>query len=82
MNMYDVDNYVWKVFRILLRDFPWNDAENLVSPVRWYIRTGRAPWEWCKLLTAAKPFMVARRLRDGGTYEEALTRVHQLIGWE
>ncbi len=71
-----------QIMRELYRLGSARDAERDIMPLTWYINTGRASSDFLRRLLAAKPFMVARRLHKGGTYEETINRVCHLIGHE
>ena len=53
-----------------------------LAPLSWYVTTGRASCDFLRLLVNAKPFMVARILMKGGSYEEALERLKGYLGLE
>lgn len=63
----------------LLSKYGMRAMENDVAPLEWYLKTGRASYEYCKALNSCKPFMIARRLHKGGSYDEALQRVSAYI---
>lgn len=80
----NLDLYLWEVRYTLQRKHHCgkDEAENLLSPLKWYIDTGRASCEFLHLLVKAKPFMIARKLVKGGSTDEAVNRVKTYLGYE
>lgn len=76
-----VDECLWQIKARLMGKYGCDQADNDIAPLSWYVSTGRASCEFLRLLVSAKPFMVARKLHDGGTYSEALDRIKQYIGY-
>ena len=58
----------------------FDEAGVVIAPLEWYVNTGRASTEFLHALVDAKIYMVARRLRGDGTYDEVLGRIHKLLG--
>lgn len=81
MNCNTIDEYLWKVELYLMKKFGCDRAKQDIAPLVWYIRTGRAPSAWLRLLMEKWPYNVAKILHNGGSYAEALTRVDEYIGW-
>ena len=79
--MLGYENILWRIERVLRAKYGIDQADRDIDPLAWYIKTGRASMEFIKLLSDAKPFMVARRLHEGGSYEETIQRVKKLIGY-
>jgi hypothetical protein len=73
---------LWVLEAQLRKRYGIDQAERDLAPLAWYINTGRASTDFIKLLSQAKPFMVARRLHDGGSYDEVIRRVKRYIGYE
>ena len=74
-----IDDHVWKVYSYLTRKYGTKRADIDISPLKWYINTGRASTAYLKAFLAAKPYMVGRKLHQGGSYDEALARVNEYI---
>lgn len=74
-----VDNYIWEVRRRLMRKYGTNESASDIAPLSWYIGTGRASTDFLRALLSCKPFMIARKLHEGGSYEEAIRRVKEYI---
>lgn len=77
-----VEMGLWHIERHLIEKYGLDTADIDMTPLRWYIDTGRASVDFLRALLAAKPFMVARKVHQGGSYEEVITRVKKYIGWE
>ena len=76
-----IERNIWKIQRVLLEKYGTAQAASDVAPLVWYIETGRASADYLRKLFAVKPFLIARRLHLGGSYDEVLARVGNLIGW-
>lgn len=70
---------MWAIEKCLRDRHGCDQAERDMDPLVWYIRTGRASLEFLRKLSHAKAFMVARRLHEGGSYEETIQRVKRYI---
>lgn len=70
----DLNSYLMKKYGVL-------EAERDISPLAWYINTGRAPTEFLKALYKAKIFMIARKLHAGGSYQDAINRIKKYLGF-
>lgn len=74
-----IEDHVWKVYRYLIRKYGTKTAEIEVYPLRWYINTGRASTAYLRAFLSVKPYMVGRKLHDGGSHDEALARANEYI---
>ena len=77
-----IDEYLWKVERYLMKKYGVDQASRDADPLKWYIRTGRACPAWIRQLMEKIPYNVAKILHKGGSYEDAIERVHNYIGWQ
>lgn len=77
-----VQEGLWRIERYLIDRYGMDQAEQDVSPLAWYIGTGRASVDFIRAVLAAKPFMIARKLHEGGSYDEAMARVKKYLGEE
>lgn len=77
-----VETGLWQIQRCLMEKYGTDQAIIDIAPLQWYVSTGRASCDFLRALLSAEPFMVARKLHLGGSYEEALARVKEYIGWE
>lgn len=73
---------LWHIQRHLIEKHGNAIAEQDMYPLQWYIATGRASTTFLHKLFNAKPFMVARKLHQGGSMEDAIDRVKKYIGME
>ena len=74
-----IDNFIWKTKLYLMRKYGCDAADREISPLAWYINTGRASVPFLKALIASKPFMVARILHKGGSDDEIISRVKAYV---
>lgn len=78
-----IETMLWHIQRELMDRYGVDASNREISPLKWYINTGRASTEFLhKLYAYGKPFMVARRLHQGGTDEEIIKRIQKLIGYQ
>ena len=67
-NMYlQIERYLWR--------YGVDQASRDLAPLRWYIDTGRASNDFIKACAMAKPFMIGRKLHQGGSYQEVVQRI-------
>lgn len=76
-----IDNYLWEVTSRLFK-YGVDEAHSEVAPLKWYITTGRASTDFLRAMVAAKPYMIARKLHEGGTYDEAIARLKKYLHQE
>ena len=74
-----VDTAIWQIERWLMTRYGNNQASIDVDPLRWYCNTCRASTDFLHALVNAKPYMVARRLHQGGSCREAIDRVRAYL---
>lgn len=77
-----IDDYIWKVQKILMEKYGVDEGERDIDPLKWYIHTGRAPTKFIHHLLDAKPFMIARKLHMGGSVNETIDRIKIYIKYE
>lgn len=78
-----VEQRLWEIARInAVKLSGWDEAYRLNAPLEWYVLTGRAPVAFLRLLMAAKPFMIARKLRMGGSYDETVKRIKKYLKFD
>ena len=63
------------------------DADRAIAPLEWYVRTGRAPGAFVRILngcTCRQKTTIANRLIKfiGGDYQDAINSVCQYIGFD
>lgn len=64
------------------RKYGYDETAQDIAPLSWYIGTGRASLDFLRAFMVAKPFMVARKLHLGGSYEEVIRRIKEYIKYE
>ena len=75
-----VDECLWQIrMRLYQSGACWDEADCEIAPLAWYVNTGRASTEFLRALVTARPFMVARRLHEGGSYDEVIGRIKGLL---
>lgn len=71
-NMYlQIERYLWR--------YGVDQASMDLAPLHWYIDTGRASNDFIKACAMAKPFMIGRKLHQGGSYQEAVQRIKDYL---
>lgn len=74
-----IDKCLWEIKWYLMRKYTTQEAERDVEPLHWYITTGRAPSDFLRSLINAKPFMIARKLHNAGTYDESIETIKSYL---
>lgn len=77
-----IETGLWHIHRYLLQKYGTYRAQEDMDPLYWYIGTGRASTDFIWAVLTAKPFMVARKLHQGGSYDDVIRRVKKYIGYE
>ena len=81
-----IDNILRSVEGHMMRKYGVDNAQKELSPLRWYIDTGRASTEFIRRLLNAKPFMLGRKLHSAsgtyGTYEDIIRYIKRYINAE
>lgn len=70
-----IDDQLWNVKKALFSKVSVDEAGRIISPLSWYISTGRASIPFLKWFLSAKPFVVARLLMKGGSDDEIIARL-------
>ena len=81
INATSIETGLWVIQRYLMERYGVDEAAQDVAPLSWYINTGRAPVEFIRMVLTTKPYMIGRTLHEGGTYDEAIQRVKDYIGF-
>ena len=79
MSYTTVDNYLWEVTRYIMTRKGVDESVRMTDPLTWYVNTGRASAGFLKRLVDTKPYIIARLLMKGGSYDEAIARVRDRI---
>ena len=82
VNKTSIDCCLWAIERDLIKKHGTAQAQRDMQPLRWYVNTGRASLDFLRLLMTAKPFMVARKLHEGGCDTDVVDRVKRYIGYK
>lgn len=82
VNSTSIETFLWCVQRELMDRYGVDAASREIEPLRWYIGTGRASTPCIRKMMEANPFMLARKLHQGGSTIEIINRILKYIGWE
>ena len=77
-----IETGLWYIYRYALNKWGSHAADFDTAPLFWYVYTGRASGLFLVKLFNAKPFMIARKLHEGGSYDEAIARVKKYLEFE
>ena len=77
-----IDTLLWHIQRELMQRHGVAASYREISPLKWYVDTGRASVAFIKAFAAKSPCMVARRLNAGGSDAEVIQRVKDYIGYK
>ena len=80
VNATTIDNGLWAIQLCLMNKYGVDTARCDMEPLKWYIGTGRAPTPFIASLLDAKPWMIARMLHKGGSYDDVLKRIKKYVG--
>lgn len=76
-----IETMVWKIQNEIMSRWGVSAGYREIVPLARYINTGRASLDFLHRLYVAKPFMVARKLHQGGSDDEIIKRVQHYIGY-
>lgn len=82
VNATTIDAFLYEIERNLMNSYGVDTAKREMEPLRWYIETARASTPCIRKMMEAKPFMLARKLHQGGSTDEIVKRILKYIGWE
>lgn len=74
-----IETGLWHIERYLMERYGCTQAAQDMAPLKWYIGTGRASVDFIKTCLTAKPFMIGRKLHQGGTYDEVIRRLKDYL---
>lgn len=74
-----IDNGLWTIQKYLMERYGVDASYREIDPLRWYVDTGRASADFIKRVFNAKSFMIARKLHEGGSYDEVIQRIKDYI---
>ena len=76
-----IETCLWHIQRYLIGKYGVDQSERDMYPLQWYVYTGRASPNFLKLLLNAKPFMIARKLHEGGSDQEIIERIKHYLNY-
>ena len=76
-----IETMLWHIQREIMQRHGVDASYRMMSPLNWYINTGRASTGFLHKLYEARPVLVARDLAKGGSDQEILDRVFKRIGF-
>lgn len=77
-----IDNFLYAIYTYLSGQYGWRVAERDMYPLKWYINSGRATNDFLHKMVIKKPYMIGRKLHQGGSYEDAVNRVCSYVGYK
>ena len=82
VNRVSIETGLWHIQRYLMGRYGVDQAAQDIAPLSWYIGTGRASVDFIRAVLTGKHFMIARKLHEGGTYDEVIQRVKKYLNYE
>lgn len=76
-----IETMLWHIQREIMIRWGVDAGHREIAPLARYINTGRASVDFLRRLYTAKPFMVARKIHQGGSNDEIIKRVQHYIGY-
>lgn len=79
----NVETAMWRIQMDMVRRYGLSidRAAQLMSPLHWYVRTGRATPDFLQRMIICKPFKISRRLVQEGSDEEIIKQIKKCIGY-
>ena len=74
-----IESYMWDVERYTRERLGVTESDRVVSPLWWYIDTGRASADFLGRLVRVKPYVIGRLLMKGGSDAEVIERVEARV---
>lgn len=74
------EDYIWKVYLILMTKYGVLAADRKIDPLAYYINSGRASALFLNRLYEIEPEMIADSLAKEGSHKAAIDRIWKLIG--
>lgn len=78
--MTKADEYIWKVESYLMRKYGVDAMHRMISPLTWYVNTGRASVTFLHNMYDTKPYCIGRILAKGGSHDEVIKRIRKRLG--
>ena len=79
----NVETAMWRIQMDMARRYELSAdrAAQLMGPLHWYVRTGRATPDFLQRMIICKPFKISRRLVQEGSDEEIINQIKKTIGY-
>lgn len=74
-----IDSYLWSVLSYLRGKCGVDGADRALSPLQWYVVTGRASTDFLGRLVQVKPYVIGRILLKGGSDLEVIEAVKKRV---
>ena len=68
-----IETGLWAIQRYLMQHYGVDQSYRDMAPLNWYME--RASLDFIRAVLTAKPFMIARKLHMGGSYDEVIKRL-------
>ena len=81
MNKTFIETMLWHIQREIMQRHGVDASYRMMSPLNWYVSTGRASIDFLRRLSEAQPVLIARDLAKGGSDDEILRRIFKRIGY-
>lgn len=75
-----IDEALWDIESYIMSREGVDAAYRLMSPLNWYVETGRASTQFLRWLVNVKPFIAARILMKGGTDQNVIDALKNKAG--
>lgn len=82
MSYTKIENFLYEIEHYLMEKYGCDAAYRELSPLKWYITTGRASAPFLHSLLESKPFVIARLLHKGGSDDEVISRLKAKLNIE
>lgn len=74
-----IDNYLYDVTHYLMEHYGVDSAYRMVSPLQYYLDTGRGSSQFLHNLLGTKPYIIARILAKGGSDSDIMSAIKRRI---
>lgn len=75
-----IDEALWDIESYIMNRKGVDVSHRLMSPLNWYVETGRASTQFLRWLVNVKPFVAARILMKGGTDRDVIDALKRKAG--
>lgn len=74
-----VDTHIWGVKSYLMRKYGCDAAERMISPLTWYVSTGRASAGFLRAFMQTRAFVIGRILAEGGSHDDVIRAIRRKL---